>query len=444
MVDLLQEIKQKQILSFQQTQSLKILAMSNLELYDLLQREQTENPVLEVEGASGAEEYRSIGDWFSRKKRLTESPGWDGDDDGLEDEIGQAQSDTLADTLKAQIRLHCYTERETALIHYIIDLLDEDGYLLVSTEEIGRLTDSSPEQIQKCLDAIRCMEPAGVGAGSLCECLLLQLRAKGITDPNLERIIRGCLPEVASGHYHKIAGQLSISTEAVRECVRVIRSLNPRPGSGFGSQSGPDFVIPDVIFDRQGDTWEITLNDKWMGSIGISRMYEALSRSAQEESTAEYLKEKIRRAQFLMKSIEQRRNTLLRVASVILNRQKDYLEQKGPLAPLSLGTVAKELQIHESTVSRTIREKYVQTPLGTHPFRQYFSAGLMTCGGPQSSSAVKDKIAGLVREENSSRPLSDSALAEELKKQGVEISRRTVAKYREELQIRNAAERRAD
>ncbi|MVB10094.1 RNA polymerase sigma-54 factor [Caprobacter fermentans] len=440
-MDLLQEISQKQTLSLLQTQSLKILMMNNSELYDFLQREQMENPVLELEGGSEEEKIRSVGDWFCRQGHGPESIEWD--DEEREPARKEDQTISLQESLKSQIRLRMYTKREIQLIQYIIDLLDEDGYLTVSADEISSLTNCSPDQVRKCIDAVQCMEPAGVGAGSLCECLLLQLEAKGLWDRNLASIVENHLPEVAYGHYHKLARQLSLPIKEVKEYVAVLHTLNPRPGSGFGCPENPAYIIPDVLIDRQEDSWEITLNDRWIGSVGVSRMYEALYHHSKDPGTTEYLKEKIRRAQFIVKSVEQRRNTLLRVTRVVLDRQKEYFEGRGPLAPLNLSMVSSELKLHESTVSRAIREKYLQSPAGTRLFKDFFSAGVASCGETMSSHAVKEMIVRLIREEDAARPLSDSALAEKLKGSGVNLSRRTVAKYRDELKIKNAFERRS-
>lgn len=439
-MNLNQEISQKQTLSVFQTQSLNILTMNNFELFEFIEKEQLENPVLEVESGCEAEPFTSIGNWFHKQRNEPEPT--ETDEDNQNSDIGMPQGDSLRDFLRSQIPIRTFTKEETLLTQYIIDLLDENGYLTVSAEEITALTGAGSQKVQKCIHAVRQMEPAGVGAGTLCECLLLQLQMKGLLDDNLTRIISGFLNEVACGHFHKIAKQLSLSTDDIRKYVNQIHSLNPLPGSGFGSQDVPNYIIPDIILDRQGDTWEITLNDKWMGSIGISRMYENLYRHSDDENTAEYLKDKIKRAQFLVRSIEQRRDTLLKVAQVLLEKQKGFLGGNQPLAPLNLGMIAQALQIHESTVSRAIRDKYVQTPLGTHLLKNFLTTGISSCTGEQKSGrAVKEMIAQLIRSEDASKPLSDNALAAQLKQLGVDISRRTVAKYREQIKIGNASTR---
>lgn len=437
-----QTAEQKQCLSPMQAQSLKILEMSNYDLYRFLQEEQLENPILEMD-AEGTE----TGETEAVKDPAFRAPGSlrvrNEDRQGYE-EIPQAQGDSLAEHLRSQIQVSRYTRGELALFSYVIESLDEDGYLTVPADEIASLTGNSVEAAQKCIDAIRCMEPAGVGARDLADCLMLQLKARNACDESLTRMINDSLADVAAGHYRKIARQLSLTAKEVQRCVRIIHTLNPRPGNGFGIPGEPCYVVPDVMIDQRDGSWTVALNDKWMGSIGISRMYLELARNGGDGDMSEYLRNKIQRARFLLKSIEQRRDTLLRVTSVVLRKQKSFLKGEGTLVPMRLREIALELRMHESTVSRTIRDKYVQAPCGTYLFRELFDEGVGAAADRNTASSrqfVKNVLVDLIQKENPDSPFSDNELSAELRQLGVVLSRRTVAKYREELNLGNACER---
>ncbi len=241
------------------------------------------------------------------------------------------------------------------------------------------------------------------------------------------------LDDVAAGKINAITKSLSMSTQEVRKCIAKIRALNPRPLSGFSTEP-TSYVVPDVILTCQGGEWNLCLNDQWIGNYSISDCYLNMMKTVKDAELKKYFQQKYARCQFIMNSIEQRRDTILKISSAILERQKDFFIRQGPLVPMTLLDIADMIDMHPSTVSRGIKNKYLQYPAGIVSLRKLFisSAG-KSCG--DSSSAVKQRLKEIIRLENPLYPHSDSTLVNILKKEGVQISRRTVAKYREELGI---------
>ncbi len=436
-----QQLKQK--LCQAQTSSLQILSMNNFELKEYLQAEQMENPLLEIREPDTAEETYAIGRWLSDHDEA--DPYQSDDEQESQYDIPDHSGALLTDYLKDQIRCDELKACEQKLLRYIIDLIDTStGFLTTPIREIAYLSGASTEAVVKCVKYLQTLEPAGIGAESLRQCLIIQAERLGCTDKKLIDMIKYFLEDVAAKRYRKISEALGISRQQTTRYVELIKSLNPRPSRGFGD-SATEYIIPDVLLSCQFDQWEITLNDRWMGSIGINKLYKSYVNNVEDENVREYLKGKINRARFIIKCIEQRRDTLLKVSDFILKKQLDYITGAGYLKPMNLNDVADEFGIHISTVSRTLKDKYLQTPRGIYPFKHFFVG--KTNHNPAedeeavSSAKAKAVLMEIVHKENKCCPLSDSALARELLKHGIALSRRTVAKYREALGLPNAAER---
>ncbi|MDP4109173.1 MAG: RNA polymerase factor sigma-54 [Bacillota bacterium] len=442
-VSRLQLPKQTQKLCQQQSDSLKILAMNNIELKEFLQAEQMENPMLELYDAGTEADVFAVGSWLLSSGRV--SPALPGNDEENLSEIPDRSGDSLSDYLKSQISSSELSPDELKLLCFIIDLVDTDtGFLTIPVKEISYLTNVKIDAVVKCVLYLRSMEPAGVGADSLEQCLLIQAERAGRNDKVLTELIKYYLEDIAERRYKKISDALHLSRQQLLSYVEFIKSLNPRPGRGFGGGEA-EYITPDVIVSRACGKWEIFLNDSFVGGAGISRLYKSYIESAQDENVRKYLREKISRAKLIIKSIEQRRNTLQKVSDCILEKQYDFITGAGELKKMSLGDIADELGVHCSTVSRAVKGKYLQTPKGVCSFK-YFFIGKTGRSLPETSEAysaaeAKAALGEIINSENKNSPLSDSALSKELDKRGIALSRRTVSKYRLSLGIPNTAER---
>lgn len=438
-------LEQKQTLSQTQIQSLKILSMTNSELHQFLQDEQMENPMLELtESQEQYEEAVFLGNWFEEHDLPTTAEPEDDGETPPRYELRQPDAPTLASHLEAQINPAHFGRPEEKIFRFLIDSLNEMGYLTLSAPEIALMTGQPLQLVQQCIDELRTMEPAGVGADSLSMCLILQVRALGLEEPSLTELLKYHLDSVAKGHLSALAKELGISKQKVKEYVQLIQTLNPRPGSGFASEQ-TQYLVPDVLLRRHNEEWEIELNDRWMGTVGISSMYRSLSRRVDDAQVKDYLIQKLNRAKMVTKCVEQRRDTLLSVARAMVQGQEDFFLSHGPIRSLTMQQIAAQTGLHESTISRCVKNKYIQCAYGTFPMRKFFTAELgqesQPAGQGLSRDMVKDSIRQLIDAEDPTSPLSDNALSQMLAQQGMKVSRRTVAKYREELGIRSTLDR---
>ncbi|MCX7614192.1 MAG: RNA polymerase factor sigma-54, partial [Clostridiales bacterium] len=302
------------------------------------------------------------------------------------------------------------------------------------------------ETVVKCIKCLQSMEPAGVGAESLKQCLIIQAKKAGCVDKMLVELIKYHLEDIAECKYKKITDELCISRKQLMEYVELIKSFNPHPSRGFGDDIA-EYIIPDVMISCYFGEWEILLNDKWIGGVGINKLYKTYVDNVEDECVREYLKEKINRAKFIVKCIEQRRDTLLEISHIILEKQLDFITGAGYLNVMNLSDVAAELGIHSSTVCRAIKNKYIQTPKGIYSFRRFFvgKTNHYPIADDEEISSAKAKaiLKDIVHDENKQLPFSDNALVKEMGRLGILLSRRTIAKYRKELGLPNAVERRS-
>jgi RNA polymerase sigma-54 factor len=326
----------------------------------------------------------------------------------------------------------------------LIHNIDERGYLDLDAVHVCKRFRISEELFEECLGVIQAMDPAGVGARSLAECLEIQLKRKDSPNPLAIEIIRHHLEDVAEGRWRKMAQALGAEISEVQAAVDEIKACNPRPGGGYGS-APTRYVYPDVFVEKVNDEYVILLNENDLPHLTVNAHYQRLIRQREQmgEDVAQYLKHWVQSALWLIKGIEQRRDTVYRVAEAIVAKQRDFFD-KGVdyLKPLTLRQIAEEVGLHESTVSRATQHKYMQTPRGLFPFRFFFPSGLATVSGDDlSQKTVKKKIERLISEEDKRNPLSDQKIADMLGEEGIRISRRTVAKYRDELGIAPSGKR---
>lgn len=417
-----QELKQSQTLSQSQTQSLEILAMTNQELRDFVMDEQMVNPMLEVEENG----------WLPGRG----TPGTMGE--AKQAEIPDEESVSLKEYLRSQICFSHYPKEKADRIRYVIEHIDEKtGYL--KAEDFP-----NKEAFAWAIGEVQAMEPAGVGAADLSECLILQAKRQGILTPELLTILQEHLSDVAEGKISTISRKLQISTAETKEYIRQIKGMNPKPTAHFGNRA-PEYVIPDVILKENPEGgFTIQLNDSWYGHVGMNRVYEEMAKSAEDPELAAYFTEKISRARFVLRCIEQRRETLAAVTRCIVSRQQDFILGKGGQKPMTLKDVAEQTGVHLSTVSRAVKNKYLETPSGVYAFKRFFAApaGKRECGPEaQTRVEIKKEIRRIIEGEDPKHPLSDQKITELLEAKEIPISRRTVAKYREEMGVGSAFER---
>src|SRR6266498_934578 len=477
-----QKLAQQLVMTPQLQQAIKLLQLSRLELEEMVLKELQENPALEegpTEETESSEQPRAeiqasptgdtselvinreisavdkIGtlDWQeyldthsnSIHGSLTAEATGDDGDSPPSWENSLTKKSSLEDHLIWQLRLSKISEREETIGFYIIGNLDENGYLALSVEELCKATESSPEEVEKVLKRIHFFDPVGVAARDLKECLLVQLENLQFGDSLAARIVRDYLNYLESKRYEKMARELSVTVDEIADAAHVIASLEPKPSRGFGQEEVLT-VLPDVFVEKIGNEYVIYLNDDGVPRLRISSLYRRMvgQEGAAEEQARQYLQEKVRAATWLIKSIQQRQQTLYRVTQSIFKFQLEFLDHGvSHLKPMVLRDVAEDIQMHESTVSRATANKYVHTPQGLFELKYFFQSGLKTGNGEDvASESVKEKIRGIIAAEDPRRPYSDQHIASMLSSDSIDIARRTVAKYREAMGILPSSKRR--
>ena len=467
---LIQIQTQRLILSPQIRQYLHLLQLPLLQLQAAIEQELTENPVLEEVTKEGTDETAlssSLEDGFddrydAKELRFDETiRSLDKLDENLRDSlysqddlsIPESKSlseqrnyqeslivrrESLSNYLLWQLGFLDLTETERKIANEIIGNLTDDGYLESPLEEIAKICETTLPEVEKTLQKIQSLDPPGIAARTLQETLLLQLDRKGGDTQLAKKIVQDHLPLLEKKQWDQIARQVQASPEAIREASRLIARFDPKPGRTFYGED-PIAVTPDaaVYFDDEGKL-RIEVHDEELPEIRISPYYRKLLKDQKLDSQSrKFVKEKIQAALDFVKALSQRRSTLRGITEEIVRAQAEFFEKGfSHLRPLRLKDISSCLGIHESTVSRAIQEKYVSTPQGTLPYKSFFSSKLDRAeGGAESQKSMLEKIRELIRSEDAGRPLSDQAIAEILKNEGIKIARRTVAKYRELLRI---------
>jgi len=442
-------------------QSIEILQLPLLALEERLQTELIENPVLEMEekreDAPPAEEkeappdtFDSLGEewsehfaqWAPRSVRHVER---DRKLDAMQNT--SARSMSLQDYLLSQVSLLDVTDRQRIVLENVICNIDANGYLQYPLEEIlptVELPDVQLSELEEALRVVQGMDPPGVAARDLKECLLLQLDPGDAHLVLKTELIQNHLEDIRSNRFPQIAKETGRALEEVKKSVDFILTLNPKPGALFDNTE-PAYILPDVLVEEADDGFDVKLHESGLPRLIISPFYRKLLASQNNNaSTKEYIRKKIQSARWLIDAIEQRRSTVLKVARAIVEAQRDFLK-KGPgqLRPLRMQEVARKVGVHVSTVSRAISNKYMQTPQGIFEMRYFFAGGTATDGGIAASwQSIRDRIGRLVESEDQRDPLSDEDLAKELITQGVDVSRRTITKYRKAMGIPSSRQRR--
>jgi len=454
-----QRLSQRLILTPSLQQAIKLLPLTTLELAEVLEQEVMENPLLEEVPAqeTAAEEIASeeakeeqertdplkdidvekffedyLDDGDRRRTRPSEVPELPPIENTL------TEQPDLYDHLSWQLHMSVSDELLLEIGDAIIQHVDEDGMLRASPSEIANLGPYPLDEVEKALCVVQNLDPPGVAARDLTECLRLQLRQLGLENSPTDVIVRDYLKQLQGHQYPEIGRQMGLSPEEVSHHLEIIRRLDPKPGLKY-SPDKSSYVIPDVFVVKEGDEYKIVLNDDGLPKLRISPTYRRMLdvKEVGGEETRNYVKEKLRSALWLLKSVDQRQRTIYKVSESIIRHQRGFLDSGiTHLRPLVLRDVATDIGMHESTVSRVVANKYMHTPRGVYELRFFFHSGITSnMGEAISSVTIKDKIRKMIEAEDPFRPLSDSRIAELLGSDGLPLARRTVAKYREELRI---------
>jgi RNA polymerase sigma-54 factor len=469
------KLAQQLVMTPQLQQAIKLLQLSRLELVDTIQHEIEQNPLLEeeipgspadtepgqdieaspvsdipivtektsevtlgenpstlteIDWADYANEYESGGAYKPR-----ESPG--------EDQPSRfdilTQTPDLHSHLSWQLNLSNVTDEERKVGFFILGNLDQDGFLKISEEELVEETGCDPQMAKNMIAMIQDMDPSGVGARDVKESLLLQLKRLGLENSLPARIVQDHLHFLETKNYGAISKATRQPISDVLAAAKIIVGLDPHPGRVYSDES-PQYILPDVFIQKVDDEYVIMLNDDGLPRLKISSYYKEIlkQKRGQQDATKDYIQEKLKSAAWLIKSIHQRQRTIYRVVESILKFQYDFFEKGiAYLKPLVLRDVAEDIEMHESTISRVTTNKYVHTPQGIFELKYFFTSSIERKDGGDSlsSESIKERIRQIIQGENPDRPMSDKALSEIFQKEGIQLARRTVAKYREQLAI---------
>jgi len=479
-------LSQQLVVTPQLQQAIRLLQLSRLELSDLVQNELLENPVLEeqdeetrlkdeeskqsnaeaheqakdedrgheheideVGNADGPMKEPSNFDWENYMDTFN-APGYVAERDFSGDQAPTYENvlkttESLQDHLLWQLHLQNFAKEDEPVFTEIIGNINDDGYLIGTTEEIAAVCKAEISDVERILKLLQQFDPVGVGSRDLKECLKMQARTHVKDIPLLDKLIDDHLADLERRDFNRIAKKLGITAEDVSQLSHLISEMEPKPGRPYSSETA-QYITPDVYVRQVGDEYVITLNEDGLPKLRVSGLYRRalMKGSVVEGQTKEYIQERMRAAMWLIKSIHQRQRTLYRVTKSIVSFQRDFFDKGiSHLKPLVLKEVADDIEMHESTISRVTTSKYMHSPRGIFELKFFFNSGISQLeGGGVASEAVKLKIKQLVEKEDATKPLSDQEISEMLKEHNIDIARRTVAKYRETLGISSSSKRR--
>ncbi len=455
------EQTQKLIMTPELRQAITVLQLSSLELGMYIEQQLQENPLLELNDDEGHEidasesQERAEGvdapeqggeydlDWqeYFQDSSDLGFPRAEKDPDHSEYtyENFLSQAPTMSDHLMFQLGLSRCRKRERIIGEYLIGNIDGNGYLQTTVEDAARQLGVTVEEVERVLSVIQTFDPVGVGARNLEECLLIQADQMGINDNLVLQIIKNHLLDLAKGKIARMAQALGVTVQEVQRAADLIKTLDPKPGRNFSSPNDTRYIVPDIVLQKVDGEYVILINDTSVPRITINPTYRSVLNQERnsDTKTRRFVESKLNAAAWLLRSIEQRRLTLYKVASCLVELQRDFLDRGVKyLKPLNLKKVADMVGLHESTVSRATSNKYIQTPQGVLEMKYFFSSGLVNSSGSATSAeSIKKMIRETVAAEDPRNPLNDQKIVEMLKRKGIIISRRTVAKYRDELGI---------
>lgn len=478
-----QKLSQQLLMTPQLQQAIKLLQLGRLEYIEALEKELLENPILEksndddqgtkedtssgpsenqettllsgdstgeIANGEGSEsspiEWTDYLDYFSSDSRGAAASKGSGDSEERPSvENTPSKAENLSEHLFFQLRMMELTQHQLRIAQHVVCNLNKDGYLCCTCAELAQEANCTEKEAEEVVKVIQHLDPIGAASRDLKECLFIQLECMGLENSLAARIVREHLDKLANRGYSKIAKVENVTVEEVYKAVKEIQSLEPRPGRPFGADS-PRYIVPDIYVYRQGEEYVITLNEEGIPRLRISPYYISLLKeqaAAQGQESNTYLNEKLKAATWLIKSIHQRQRTIYKVTESIVKRQREFFDNGiEHLKPMVLKDIADDIGVHESTVSRVTNSKYVHTPHGVFELKFFFTSGIQGSGGGEvSSSSVKEKIKTMIAAESPENPISDQEIVEKLGADGIKIARRTVAKYRESLNIPSSSKR---
>jgi len=438
-------------------QAIQLLQLPILDLNAQIQDALEENIMLEMEdlpdvpqtsdeSTAEVETIRAEDSWQTRASQQIQDGGWNGASRPTT-EIADESGRTLHEHLFWQLEMEDFTPRQAIIGEAIIDSINDDGYLSIELDEVAGYLDEdsdvSSDELQETLAKIQRLDPIGVAARSIPECLVLQLRQLDAATPGLQLAIElaeNHLDLVAKREYGELRRSLRISEDDLHDALALVKSCNPKPGLAV-SPVAAEYVIPDVFVRKVDNRWQVEISPTGVPRLSVNQQYARLLRGSGDHAV---LRTQLQEARWLIRSLEIRNETLAKVATCIVSRQTDFLEHGDEaMKPMVLRDVAEEIGMHESTISRVTTNKYMHTPRGVFEFKYFFSSHLSSANGEdQSSTSVRAKIRKMIGAENPAKPLSDSKIAHLLAEDGISVARRTVAKYREAMQIESSSERR--
>lgn len=449
------QLRLKQTLAPQLIQSLKMVQAPVLKLEQMLRHELSINPLLEeIEEPEPSQDELDTTE--EEKKEEDDSIDWEeflaDDDEGykvrepreqVENHLegSAAQTESLYQHLAEQLSFLKLSEEDHLIGEYVIGNIDNHGYLVISVPEMAAELEIEESRVQKLLDMIQKFDPTGVGARDLRESLMIQLRERQLEDSLAYRIVEEHIQDLEKKSTFQIAKMMGVPFDRAQKAMEVIKSLSPTPAHGrFDAAAMP--VAPDLTVEKIGDRYEVFLNDKNVPRLRINAGYKQLIKrgSSTPKGTKDYVRSKLEQARWLLNALNQRRTTMIKVMSAIVEEQKEFFE-KGPpfLKPLIMEDIAQKVSMNVATISRVANGKYVQTPLGVYEIKYFFNTGISRADGEDMSKrSVKQRIVEIVQSEDPQKPFSDQEIFKKLNAEGIKLARRTVTKYREELKIKSA------
>jgi len=455
---------QKLIMTPELRQAIQILQFNNVELTEFIEKQLEANPFLESMDKSTENASKEDSPLEINKSDKKDEIDWKDVIEKYDDISYKAYGNTvnseekqtfetytskkmsLKDHLMLQLGVSVRTHKEKRIGEFIIESLDRKGYLGCTLQDISLLLNEDVIEIEKILRLVQTFDPVGVGARNLSECLMIQLKEKGIQDKNAYIIVEKYLEDVATNKIQKIAKDLHITVKRVQSIFDIIKMLEPKPARGFVVDSDNiRYIVPDITIEKINGEYVIIVNDSNLPMLTISGYYKDMVNNLDDKEANKFITDKLNSSMWLIKSIEQRRMTLYKVVESILKFQRNFFDEGNTaIKPLVLKDIAEDIGVHESTVSRATNGKYVQTPRGIFELKYFFASSLDNDNGSEgvSSTSVKTQIQDLIKNESNQKPFSDQKIADILRESGINISRRTVAKYRDEMRIPSSSMRR--
>lgn len=452
--DLTLEQSQKLVMTPELRQAIQLLQYTSLELNEYLEKQLESNPLLEIESPpddhENIEEITKENDEIDWKEFVDsyEDFSYTGPRDKKENEVNYdgfvTQSSSLKEHLYLQLGLNFSNGLDKSIGEFIIENIDQNGYMITTIEDICDELNISVEVGEKVLQQIQNFDPVGVGSRTLEECLVIQLKEKKIENEKIYMVVENYLEDVAHNRLNKISKELNIELKEVQDICDFIKKLEPKPGRAFSVESEEvKYIKPDITLQEVDGEYVIILNDITGPRLNINKFYRELISNSDDENATTFLTDKLNSALWIIRSIEQRRMTIYNVVKSILKFQGEFFKKgEKALKPLTLKDVAEDIEVHESTVSRATSGKYIQTPRGLFELKYFFTTGISSNKGDISATSIKAQIKDLIEDEDPKKPYSDQQIANILNAKSIDISRRTIAKYRDEMDIPSSSLRR--